>query len=393
MDKNKFNQIKNRKNSNSIKWDLGVKQGFDDDVIPLWVADTDFETDDAVIDALKEKVEHKLFGYHLSNDDYKDAVAFWCLSRHDTIIDSQTILSTPGVVSAIAASILALTKPQDAILIFEPVYHPFRKMIQINQRDVVVSELVCDQHNHYSIDFDDAEQKIVQHHVKMMIFCSPHNPVGRVWTPQELHQIARISQKHNVILISDEIHMDFVFKPNKHQMLIGLDDAYKQFVITLISASKTFNLADTKTSQAIIYNDDFYKRIAFEFEKVGIMSTSGWGQIAQQAAYTHGARYVDQMNQHIETNKQLVIDLLQKHKSKIKVTDNEGLYLLWLDFRAYEKNHQDMMNLLLHDAKVWLHNGSVFGNSGQGFFRMNIATSTELVRKATLQIIDVFNQL
>lgn len=390
MKKDKFNQLKNRKNSNCIKWDLMTKLNYDPDVIPMWVADTDFETDDAVIDALKERVDHKLFGYHLSHDQYKDAIVSWCAIRHHTTIDPRAILSTPGVVSAIAATIQALTKKDDAIMIFEPVYHPFKKMIQINNRHVVVSELLCDETNHYSINFEDMDYQIKHQHVKMMIFCSPHNPVGRVWTQEELHQLAQICQMHNVILVSDEIHMDFVYTPHQHHMLIGLDDAYKDFVITLISASKTFNLADTKTSQAIIYNTSYYRSISHEFEKLGITTTSGWGQIAQQAAYTHGGHYVDQMIEHLQTNKQIVIDLLQDNDSLIKVTDSEGLYLLWLDFRAYKKDHQELMDILLKQAKVWLHNGSIFGQTGHGFFRMNIATSTTLVKQATQQIIDVF---
>ncbi len=379
-----------RKQTNSIKWDSLEKMGFDKDVIPMWVADMDFLSEPHAVAAINEKVEHGVLGYSFTTDEYDKAVKSWCLNNHQTDLENATLISTPGVVSGIGACIQALTNEKDAILIMEPVYHPFRKMIEINKRKVVVSELEMYDFS-YKINFDDIETKLKLEHVKMVIFCSPHNPVGRVWTKDELNQLASLCKEYNVLLLSDEIHMDFVYPKYKHTMLVGLDQSYQDFVITLISASKTFNLADTHTSQLFVYNQKHAKKIQHVYEKLGLNRLSAIGTLAQQQAYKNGKAYVEQVNQIIWNNRKIVLDTLQD--TKIQVTNSQGLYLLWLDFRAYKKEPSELMDLLIQQAKVWLHNGEIFGKSGQGFFRMNIATNPERVLKACTQIKHVFIDL
>ncbi|NLA78588.1 MAG: aminotransferase class I/II-fold pyridoxal phosphate-dependent enzyme, partial [Erysipelothrix sp.] len=314
----------------------------------------------------------------------------WCSSRHNADLSEATLITTPGVVSGIGAVINALTDENDGILIMEPVYHPFRRMIEVNKRRTVVSELSLND-GYYTLNMKDIEEKIVNEAVKMVIFCTPANPIGRVWTIQELKQVADVCQKHGVILISDEIHMDFVFPQAKHHMLVTLNPAYRDFVITLISASKTFNLADTHTSQLFVYNQTYVEKIEQIYARLGITRQSGFALEAQAAAYRNGHQYVDDVNAVILENKKIVETILEP--TKIKITKSEGLYLLWLDFRAYKKDVNDIMDLLLNKAHVWLINGEVFGKSGTGFFRMNIASDPMLVKEACTRMAAVFNNL
>lgn len=379
-----------RKNTNSVKWDSITKKGYPDKVIPMWVADMDFISEPHAIEMLKKKIDQKTFGYSFEDNNYRDAILSWCKTRHNADLSKATLITTPGVVSAIGAIINALTKEGDGILIMEPVYHPFRRMIEVNERKTVVSELVFHQ-GHYQLNLVDIKNKIVEHGVKLMIFCSPANPVGRVWTLSELRAIADLCQSYGVILISDEIHMDFVFDEYKHHMLVSLKPSYEDFVITLISATKTFNLADTHTSQLFVFNQDYAQKIQRIYERLGINVQSSFAIEAQMAAYQHGHQYVDYINQIILENKKLVENTLKD--TKIKITRSEGLYLLWLDFRAYQKDAQELMDILLYQAKVWLINGEVFGSSGSGFFRMNIASDPKLIEEACQRIVSVFNRL
>lgn len=391
MKNNHFNYPVQRKNTCSVKWDLIKLQGYPEDVIPLWVADTDFQTEPHVIKALQKKLDHQLFGYHLPVDGYKQAVLNWCKTRHNADLSEATIINTFGVVNGIATSIAALTDLGDHILIFEPVYHPFKRLIEDNQRNTTISNLVFDG-TKYMMDFKEIEQLIVRDNVKMVIFCSPHNPVGRVWLEEESNALMELCVQYNVIVLSDEIHMDFVYPNHQHRMLVTLDPKYQEHVLTFISASKTFNLADTKIAQLVVYNPHFVEKINDVYKRLGLSSMSGWSQVAQEAAYTHGGHYADQLMNVIVSNKELVVGMLKQANSKIKVVEPEGMYLLWLDFRAYKKDPEQIMDQLLYEAKVWLNNGSIFGESGNGFFRMNLATRPELLEEATQRIIRIFDE-
>lgn len=384
---NSLHQLKKRKQTDSIKWDLHYKMGFDNDVIPMWVADMDFISEPHASEALANYAKHGLFGYTLEPEDYRFAIDQWCMTRHQVDVSKAKLITSLGVVNAIAMIIQACTKQNDDILIMEPVYHPFRKMIEINKRNCVVSALKLN-HNHYEMDFDDIRQKIREHHVKMIIFCSPHNPVGRVWTKTELIQLADLCKEYNVLLLSDDIHMDFIYPKHKHHMIISLNDEYKNFVITTISASKSFNLADTHVAQILVFNDNIASKIQHHFDKLGLNRSSKMVQEMQKEAYLHGSQYMDEVMSIVVNNAQIVKEILKD--TKIKIIEPEGTYLLWLDFRAYHKKASQLMDMLINDAKVWLINGATFGDSGEGFFRMNIATSSELVTKASKQIKETF---
>jgi cystathionine beta-lyase len=391
MKKDYFTQPVNRKDTHSIKWDLIKLHEYPKDVIPLWVADMDFKTEPKIVEALQKKVDHKIFGYHLPIGGYHQSVVDWCFIRHQADLSQATMISTFGVVNGVATCIETLTKSKDHILIFEPVYHPFKRLIEDNNRIASINELVLS-NGLYTMDFEALEDIIQHDDVKMVILCSPHNPIGRVWKKEELEALMEVCMKYNLIVLSDEIHMDFVYPHHQHHVLVTLNTTYQKHVITLTSASKTFNLADTKVAQLFVYNQDYATKIKDFYQRLGLYSVSGWSQSAQEAAFKYGADYADELMRVIVSNKEKVVSMLEQANSKIKVIEPEGLYLLWLDFRAYKKDPEEIMDQLLYQAKVWLNNGSMFGKSGKGFFRMNLATTPELIEEATRRIIDSFDQ-
>lgn len=390
MKTSNFKQSINRKNSSSVKWDLIEMNHYPEETIPLWVADMDFKTDPHVVEALQAQLDHGIFGYHLPIEGYHQAVLDWCLKRHHADLSQATMINTHGVVNGIATSIVALTNPKDHVLILEPVYHPFKRLILDNDRMVSISNLLLND-GYYQMNLKEIELLIQKDKVKMLIFCSPHNPVGRVWKKDELVSLMEICLKHHVIVLSDEIHMDFVYPIQTHHMLVTLDPRYEAYVLTFISASKTFNLADSKIAQLFVYNQEYSKKIKEVYDRLGMSSVSGWSQVAQKAAYKYGDEFADELMEMIVFNKELVENKLKQAKSQIKIIQPEGLYLLWLDFRAFKKDPKQIMDQLLYQAKVWLNDGSSFGDSGSGFFRMNIATTPDIVEEAITRIISVFD--
>lgn len=390
MKNNHFNQKVNRKNTHSVKWDLIKPLNYPENTIALWVADMDFKVDPMIIEALQQKIDHAIFGYHLPIKEYQQSVCHWLFTRHQADLSKATMISTHGVVNGIAMCIETLTNPNDAVLILEPVYHPFKELIIKNNRKASIQNLKLEQ-GQYGIDYKQLEETIIRDDVKMMIFCSPHNPVGKVWSKQELISIMDICMKYDVLVISDEIHMDFVYPTNTHHVLVSLNKKYQDYVITLVSASKTFNLADTKIAELFVYQQQYASKITQFIERLGLSSVSGLSQVAQQAAYTYGSDYVDELLKVIANNKQIVESMLKQANSKIKIIEPQGLYLLWLDFRAYKKDPEAIMDQLLYKANVWLNNGSMFGESGQGFFRMNLASTPDLIQEATHRIIQAFD--
>ncbi len=381
----------NRKNTNSIKWDGHEKFNIHPDSIPLWVADMDFKTLPEITQELNKQVEFGVYGYAFEPDSYYDSVIGWMKRRHQWNIQKEWILTTPGVVSGVNACILAFTKENDSILIQEPVYHPFKNSIKYNKRIPIVNELVRS-NTHYSIDFTDFENKIVENNVKLFILCSPHNPVGRVWLKEELIRMADICHKHNVIIVSDEIHMDFVFKGHEHHVLVNLKPEYQEFVITLVAPSKSFNLAAFKVSQLITANLDYKKRIEHEYERLGFHGHNTFGLLACEVAYRSGDQFMDDVVEYIYQNILFIKDYISKHISQIKVMDIEGTYLLWLDMSALQLEQSELMEFLNQKAHLWFNDGSIFGASGKGYVRMNCATQREILKQALEQLKNAINQ-
>lgn len=381
----------NRKNTNSIKWDGHEKFKVHPDAIPLWVADMDFKTLPEITRALNKQVDFGVYGYAFEPESYFESIIGWMKRRHHWDIQKDWILTTPGVVSGLNACLLALSEENDSVLIQEPVYHPFKNSIIYNKRIPVINELIR-KDTHYSIDFNDFENKIIENNVKMFILCSPHNPVGRVWLKEELIQMADICHKYNVIVVSDEIHMDFVYKGHEHHVLVNLKPDYQDFVITLVAPSKSFNLAAFKVSQLITPNLSFKKRIEHEYERLGFHGHNTFGLLACEVAYRSGDQFMDEVLEYIYQNIQFIKEYIKENISVIKVMDIEGTYLLWLDMSALQLKQNELIEFLDQKAHLWFNDGSLFGESGNGFVRMNCATQRDVIKQALEQLRNAINQ-
>lgn len=380
-----FNKITDRHGTNAIKYDLAVARGKPADVVSLWVADMDFPTAPAILEALHEKVNHGIFGYSVPGEDFYETVKNWQKTEHDFDIARHWVVTTPGVVFAIACAIKAFTREGEAVIIQTPVYYPFKNMILANNRKLVTSSLF-EKDGKWQIDFDDFEKKIVENDVKLFILCSPHNPVGRVWSREELTRLSEICLKHNVIVFADEIHNDFVFEPNKHIVFstISKEAAWNSVIST--SASKTFNLAGLQFSVNFIQNPVLKKKFHDERDKTGYDEPSLMGFVATQAAYKHGKDWLTALKKHLVENLDFVRNFVKENLPKVRLIEPEGTYLLWLDFSAYGYSDSELDNLIVNKAKVWLDRGTMFGCEGEGYQRINIATPRPILEEALKRI-------
>lgn len=383
-----FDKVIDRKNTDCIKYDFAEEKGMPKDILPLWVADMDFQTSSLILDALHSRVEHGVFGYSESKDHYFEAVAGWLQNHHGLTIEKDWVVKTPGIVFALALAIQAFTKAGDAVLVQQPVYYPFSRLIKANGRVVVSSDLVLNENNHYEIDFADMEQKIVENHIKLFLFCSPHNPVGRVWTREELRKIADICLKHGVIVVSDEIHSDFVYDGYQHTPLLTMDERLKEICITCTSPAKTFNLAGLQVSNIIIPN----KKLRDEFKQKksdnGYDGLNCMGLVACEAAYTKGEVWYEALMKYLHENLDFLRAYLEKELPMLKLIEPEGTYLAWIDFRALGLSEEELQDLIVNKAKLWLDAGVMFGKGAKGFERVNIATSRSILMEALNRLKD-----
>lgn len=377
-----FDEIHNRWGTDAIKFNLRHVNNLARDVIPMWIADMDFKVPPAVEAALVDRAKHGIFGYGDAEEDYDDAVVGWYRRRLSWEIDPKSIVKVPGVMYAVSVAIRALSNPGDGIMICQPVYFPFANVIKANSRKTVVTELVL-KNGRYEIDFKDFEAKIRDNSVKIFILCSPHNPVGRVWTRAELEEIGRICTKYNVYIISDEIHSDFVFTEYPHTPISSISEELAQRTITCTAPTKTFNLAGIQDSNIIIPNDKL--RLMFKKE----CNISGGDELnvmaitALKAAYNEGEEWLDELLSYLRES----YDILEKafpQGEKISLIHPEGTYLAWLDCRSLGVDKLD--EYFLEKAEVRLHNGTTFGLGGEGFVRMNIACPQSLLIEAISRI-------
>lgn len=388
-----FDEIVDRKNTDCLKFDFAVERGMPKDVLPLWVADMDFKTSSLILDKIKERVEHGIFGYTETGDEYFNAVSGWMKNHHNLDIKKDWIVKTPGVVFALGMAVQAYSKEGDAVLIQQPVYYPFSGVIKDNKRKVVSSDLYLSEDGQYRIDFDDFERKIVENDVKLFLFCSPHNPVGRVWTESELKRLSEICIKHKVIIFSDEIHEDFTFNGYTHTPLLNVDEKIKEYCVTATSPAKTFNLAGLQISNIIIPDEKLRKAFAGAVYAAGYSQANTIGIVACEAAYKYGEEWYIELKKYLEANLDFVREYLKNNLPQIKLIEPQGTYLIWLDFRALNLCRRELENLIVHKAGLWLDSGSIFGKVGEGFERINIATSRSVLKEALDRISDAVKSI
>ena len=394
MQKEKFlkEYLVERKGTYSLKWDALDKRFGNADLISMWVADMEIKAPKEVIEALKERCEHGVFGYSYVSDEYYNSVINWLKEKHNYEIKKEWLRFTNGVVTAIYCFVNIFTKVDDAILILTPVYYPFHNAVKDNNRKLIT----CDLKNtdgYFTIDYDEVEKKIVENNVKLFIQCSPHNPAGRVWKEEELAKILEICKKHNVLVISDEIHQDIIMKGYKHiPSAIVANGKYADNLITVSAASKTFNLAGLIHSNIIISNAELRKKYDEEIKKINQTEISILGMLATQVAYEKGSEWLENVKEIIEDNFNYLKTELNKHIPEITITNLEGTYLVFLDLRKIipidkvKEFIQDKCNLAI-DFGEW------FGANFKGFIRINLATDPQIVKKAVGNIINEYKKL
>lgn len=376
-----FDTVPNRRGTNCFKYDFAREMGMPEDVLPLWVADMDFPTAPAVLERLHALAEHGIFGYTGVKDAYFSAVHNWYAQRFGWETQRSWLVTTPGVVFAIAIAIRAFTQKGDAILIQQPVYYPFANKVTENDRQLVVNPLVL-KNGRYEMDFADMERKIVDYHVKMLLLCSPHNPVGRVWTKEELLRVGEICQKHGVLVVSDEIHADFTYAGHTHRVFASVKSEFADFTITCTAPSKTFNLAGLQNSNIFIPNRQLRHAYKKELSACGCGGTNCMGMAACQAAYEAGADWLEQLKQYLAGNLAYIRQFLREKLPDIALIEPEGTYLVWLDLRKLGLTEQQQRQLIVQDAKLWLDTGTLFGQGGEGFERINIACPRTTIEQA-----------
>lgn len=376
-----FDTVPNRRGTNCFKYDFAREMGMPEDVLPLWVADMDFPTAPAVLERLHALAEHGIFGYTGVKDAYFSAVHNWYAQRFGWETQRSWLVTTPGVVFAIAIAIRAFTQKGDAILIQQPVYYPFANKVTENDRQLVVNPLVL-KNGRYEMDFADMERKIVDYHVKMLLLCSPHNPVGRVWTKEELLRVGEICQKHGVLVVSDEIHADFTYAGHTHRVFASVKSEFADFTITCTAPSKTFNLAGLQNSNIFIPNRQLRHAYKKELSACGCGGTNCMGMAACQAAYEAGADWLEQLKQYLAGNLAYIRQFLREKLPDIALIEPDGTYLVWLDLRKLGLTEQQQRQLIVQDAKLWLDTGTLFGQGGDGFERINIACPRTTIEQA-----------
>jgi len=389
-----FDRVIERSGTNSVKWDKQfLKEHFKtDDILPLWVADMDFQCPQPVIDALKKRVDAEIYGYcwH-KTPTYLDAVSNWMKRRHGWEIDNEWIVFSPGIVPAIYMLVQTFTNVGEKVIVQPPVYYPFFSAVENNGRILLTNQLNYE-NKRYTFDFEDFEEKAKDPLTKMFILCSPHNPVGRVWTEKELRKLGDICLENGVIIISDEIHNDLILSGYKHTLFSTISDDFEKNTIMCTAPSKTFNIAGLKTSNIIIpdekMRESFINTIS---KKNSFMSPNAFGIVALIAAYNEGEEWLDQALQYIETNFKFLKEFVNEKLPSIDFIDPEGTYLAWLDCNRLGMNDDELSDFMLKKAKVGLDDGKKFGPGGEGFERINVACPRSVLEDCMIRIVKSLN--
>lgn len=382
-----------RQGTGSAKWEFIFQDGQpvhhdrcnpkygDERLLPLWVADMDFRCPPAVIEALVKRAEHGIFGYTSPTDSYFEAVIDWAKRRYNWEIKQEWFSIMPGVVPAINLMIQTFTDPGDKIIIQRPVYHPFIHAIENNKRQLVSNSLVY-KDGRYEMDFDDLADKAADPEAKMLILCSPHNPIGRVWTKEELTKLGRICIDNDVLIIADEIHCDLIYSGVTFTSFASISDEFAQHSITCIAPSKTFNLAGLKTSNILFPNPELLAQFEEKMETLWIKGGNCFGLVAAEAGYRYGEDWLEAVMEYVEANYHFMNDYLKTHLPELKLVKPEGTYLVWLDCNALNLSAEERKEMIMENAKVYLDEGEMFGPEGNGFERFNLACPRSILAEA-----------
>lgn len=380
-----FDQVVERRNTDCLKYDFAVRRGMPKDVLPLWVADMDFETSSYVQDAITERVQHGVFGYSEVGEEYFGAVKGWMEKHHNWSIKRNWLIKTPGVVFALAMAVKAYTEPGDKVLLQLPVYYPFSEVIEDNQREIVSNDLILGEDGKYHIDFKDFEKKILEHNIRLFLFCNPHNPVGRVWTREELEKLGDICYRHHVTIVSDEIHNDIILQ-GEHTVFATVKPEFEEISVICTSASKTFNLASMLISNIFIPNTALRRKFRKQVDAAGISQLSVLGLVATEAAYKEGEIWYQGMLSYIKENVAFVRKYVEENLKEVHLIEPEGTYLIWLDFRETGLTPEELDDVIINKAKLWLDSGKIFGKVGEGFQRINVACPRSTLEEALKRI-------
>ena len=370
-----FDEVLSRSGSDSIKWDEAPFG----EVLPMWIADMDFKSAPAILNALQKRVDHGIFGYTEIPDAFYDAIISWWKRRYDFNLDKEWLIPVSGVIPALSAAIQSLSKKGDHVLVQSPVYNHFYSSIENNGRIAVDNNLLY--HNgKYSIDFEDLAQKAADPKAKILIISNPHNPVGRVWTKEELQHVGNICLEHNVVIISDEIHADLVFEGHIHIPFASLGEKYSLNSVTLSSPTKSFNFAGLQVGYFFTQNEQFRKAIQSSFKLMGVELLNLFGITALIAAYEESEQWLDALKEYLQENYLFLTQFINSNLPQIKVTPLEATYLVWLDCTALGKTADELSHQLLEEQKLWINSGTMYGAAGEGFLRINIATPKVLLQ-------------
>ena len=386
-----FDKIIDRTNNFSAKWSEMNKNFGTNNLLPMWVADMDFLTAPCVMEALKDRLEQGIFGYTTRPSSYNESIVNWLDNRFSWKINQEWLMFSPAVITSISLLIQNLTQKNDKIMIQEPVYSPFHSIVESNERNLVISPLVKLDDGSYVMDYEDIEAKIKD--VKVFILCNPHNPVGRVWTREELTRLGEICLKHNVLVISDEIHSDIILKNHRHTPFASISKEFSENTITCMAPTKTFNLAGLQSSFLVISNPYYYEVMDKAFSILDIKRNNAFSLVATEAAYNYGEDWLYELIKYIEDNVDFAIDYIKNHMPQLKVKKPEGTYLLWVDFSNLNVDKKDLKNALINKGRIALSDGSSFGIGGDGYYRINLACPRSMVLEGLKRIEFAINSL
>ncbi|MFQ9630137.1 MAG: MalY/PatB family protein [Enterococcus avium] len=381
-----FEQPINRLGSNSVKWDAILKSYNEENLLPLWIADMDFKAPAGVLQAYQKLLEHGILGYADTPDTLYTAISNWEQEHFKLAVRKEEILFFSGVLAGITTAIQAFTKLNDVILIHDPVYPPFANIITTNRRQLVRSQLV-EENGHFVMDLADMEEKFKQHQVKVMILCNPHNPGGRVWTKKELYQLGELCQKYQVLVLSDEIHQDLVFPPNKMTSFFNAGDGFSDFSLQFTSMTKTFNLAGIKNSVVFVKNEKLRSQLIRKQEENFQQEINTFGLVGMEAAYETGEEWLAELLPYIQSNITYTMNFFQEQLPKVKIMKPEGTYLLWLDFSEYDLSDKELEERFVHKGKVVLNTGVSYGPSGKQHMRLNVACPRVVLEEGLNRIV------